>query len=514
MSFQISNLLKPEVFTHPVEQLELVETHISWVILTGQYAYKIKKPVNFGFLDFSTLEKRKNLCEQEVRLNRRLAQSVYLAVVPVTGRPEKPVVDGEGEAFEYAVKMSQFPQSAQLDHMLEAGELQLEHVDALANLVASFHQSAQVANHEQRFGDSELVKYPVDENFRQIREHLDTDEYEADLVLLEQWSDTEFIKLKDTIQQRKQDGFVRECHGDMHLRNLVWIDNQPMAFDCIEFNPSLSWIDVISEIAFLIMDLHSRNQQGLANRFLNGYLEATGDYPGLKLLHFYLSYRALVRAKVSVLRLGQTDLSEEEKQQVKTEFEQYLHLALNYIQTKKPQIILMQGFSASGKSTVSQKIIDHSSVIRIRSDVERKRLFNKINQPDSKETINEGIYNPRVSEKVYQFLSEQVQVITGSGFSVIVDAAFLKYWQREIFQQLASSLNVSYTILQLVASENVLRKRIVQRKKSVSDADLTVLEYQLDNWQPFLPNEVSSVITVDTEKNLDVNQLLKQLVLK
>jgi aminoglycoside phosphotransferase family enzyme len=321
MTFDITSMLKPEVYDHPVTNMELIETHISWIILTGDFAYKIKKPVDFGFLDFSTLEKRKNFCEQELTLNRRLAPAIYLAVVAITGTQNNPVISThnelfKGEAIEYAVKMTQFPQSSQLDNMLAAGELKAEHMDVIAEMVADFHQTVEVAGDSMEYGNKETISQPIKENFTQINEHLDTTPYADTLSALLMWSSSEFVKLKPVFEQRKTNGFIRECHGDMHLRNMVWLNTGPSAFDCIEFNPQLRWIDVISEVAFLVMDLQDRQQYQLASRFLNAYLEVTGDYAALSVLPYYLCYRALVRAKVNALRLEQKNILEEERKQI------------------------------------------------------------------------------------------------------------------------------------------------------------------------------------------------------
>jgi aminoglycoside phosphotransferase family enzyme/predicted kinase len=511
MTFDIASLLTPAVYNHPVESLELIETHISWVILTGDFVYKIKKPVNFGFLDFSTLEKRQNFCEQELALNRRLAPDIYLDVVSISGTPDKPVINGGGDAFEYAVKMAQFPQSAQLDHMLAAGQLKIEHMNAIAGMVADFHQAVEVADEAMDYGNSEAVYQPVEENFRQIAEHLDTAPYADTLGMLRSWSQSAFIKLKPVFEQRKGDGFVRECHGDMHLRNLVWLDGKPLAFDCIEFNPQLRWIDVISEVAFLVMDLQDRQQPQLANRFLNSYIEATGDYAGLLVLPYYLCYRAMVRAKVDVLRLQQKNITVEEQVQAVAEFESYLELAMVYTRPLSPKLIIMRGLSASGKSTVSQQLLDVMGLIRIRSDVERKRLFNIPLSDSASSEIDAGIYSAQASQQTYAKLLELASQVIRAGYSVIIDAAFLKHEQRKPFQELADHLSVSCIILEVTAPAEVLRQRIVQRKNDVSDADLDVLEHQLKNWQPLFKDETDKAVSVNTAQMLDIDELIDKI---
>ncbi len=507
----ISNMLQPEVYDHPAKNIKLIETHISWVILTGDFAYKIKKPVNFGFLDFSTLEKRKYFCEQELRLNRRLAADIYLDVVAITGTSEQPHVAGSTAILEYAVKMRQFPQSAQLDNMLASGELKHKHMDAIANMVANFHQSTEVAGDTSPYGSTAGIYHPVAENFQQINEHLDSKNYTDQLEVLSQWSSAAFKKLQAVMAQRKTDGFIRHCHGDMHLRNMLWLHNKAMAFDCIEFNETLSWIDVISEIAFLIMDLQHRQQQILANRFLNHYLEISGDYAGLSVLDFYLCYRALVRAKVCVLRLAQSNVTEKQHETILAEFESYLVLADNYTKPASAKLIIMRGFSASGKSTVSQQLLDKTEVIRIRSDIERKRLFNISQTNITAGEINSGMYSPQASQQTYKKLLALASGMINAGYSVIVDAAFLKYEQRELFQKLATHLSVPCTILQITAPVKVLRQRLTERTSDVSDANLSVLEHQLTNYQPLHKSETDSCISIDTTQNIDFNALINRL---
>ncbi len=512
MIFDINSMLHPEVYDHPVKSIKLIETHISWVVLTGRFAYKIKKPVNFGFLDFSTLEKRRRYCEQELHLNRRLADAIYLDVVSITGTTDKPVISKKGDAFEYAVKMAEFPQSAQLDNMLAAGELNVEHMDAIAHRVAAFHQVIPVANNAIDYGSKGCIYQPVIENFVQINQHFKKKWFTATLDKLESWSHIEFKKLESVFEQRKHSGFIRECHGDMHLRNLVWLDGKPFAFDCIEFNAALRWIDVVSDIAFLVMDLQDREQPHLANRFLNTYLESTGDYAGLSVLKFYLCYRAMVRAKVDALRLEQKNILASEEEHSLAEFSSYLELAVTYTQAVKPKLIVMRGVSASGKSTVSQQLLDATGAIRIRSDVERKRLFNMLEANASTE-INAGIYSAQASQQTYTKLLELAEAVIRSGYSVIVDAAFLDAAQRKPFYRLAGSLAVPYIILDVTAPVEVLRKRIVQRKQGVSDADLGVLEHQLANSQPLHEAEMSSVVSVNTASPLDINQLIRNIKL-
>ncbi|MDX1594699.1 MAG: phosphotransferase, partial [Gammaproteobacteria bacterium] len=292
-------------FDHPVERFEVLETHVSWVLLTGPYAYKIKKPVDLGFLDFSTLAARRHFCEEELRLNRRLAPRLYRDLVALTGSPDDPRLGGPGEPFEFAVRMVQFPQEALLDRVLTRGALTGRHVDALARMIAAFHAVAAVAGDDRPHGEPDLVFHPVRENFVQIDPLLDEPVERARLERLRDWSIQRYHASRGLLVERKAGGFVRECHGDLHLGNLLLDGEGVTAFDCLEFSPALRWIDVQSDLAFLLMDLVEHQANPFAHRLLDGYLAESGDYGGLALQPFYQVYRALVRAKVAAIRGAQ-----------------------------------------------------------------------------------------------------------------------------------------------------------------------------------------------------------------
>jgi aminoglycoside phosphotransferase family enzyme/predicted kinase len=508
----IRALLQQSCYDHPVEQIELVETHISWVLLTGEYVYKIKKPVDFGFLNFSTLERRKHYCEEELRLNQRLAHELYLAVVPIGGSPDQPILYASKGAFEYAVKMRQFPQSQQLDRVLARGELRPEQLDEVAVLLAGFHQRIQSASPAQDYGDPDHVYRPVHENFQQIAQHLPDDEQSATLQELEDWSERCFVQVRPTISQRKMAGFVRECHGDLHLSNLAWYHDAPLVFDCIEFNPNLYWIDIINDIAFLVMDLQDRGQWSLAYRLLNVYLERTGDYEGMSVLRFYLVYRAMVLAKVNAIRLAQAAGNPELIQQSRDDFLNYLNLAVRYIDRVQPMLVITRGLSASGKSVVAAELLERLGAIRIRSDVERKRLYGIDANESASASPNAGIYTPEATLKTYARLYELAGVIIEAGYPVIIDAAFLRRDERERFQQLAQQHQVSFVILDIRAPEHVLRQRISKRRNDVSDATLDVLGQQLASQELLSDDEQNHGITINTEVAVDMELLVEQVL--
>ena len=509
----IQALLKPACCRHPVRKIELVETHISWVLLTGPYAYKIKKPVNLGFLDFSTLEKRRFYCEEELRLNRRLAPSLYLEVIPITGSSSAPVLEGTGEAIEYAVKMTQFPEAVRLDRMLARGELQTAHVDLLTQELAEFHARIAVAGADRPFGDPEHVLEPVTQNFAQIRARLEAQD-QAQLRRLEIWSAMSFGELRRIFENRKHDGCVRECHGDAHLANMVWLDERVTLFDCLEFNDNLRWIDVMSELAFLVMDLDDRGRSDLARRALNAYLENTGDYAGLAVFRFYQVYRALVRAKVACIRFGQSGLSDEAKQQARAEYQGYASLAERYTQPAPAALIITHGLSGSGKTWLSQQLLEMLDAIRVRSDIERKRLHGLTPGERSGSGIDSGIYSSDASQRTYARLAELATMILHAGHSVIVDAAFLQRTQRDQLSAVADQEQTPFVILDMQTPESTLRERLQQRvrqKNEASEAGLTVLERQLATWEPLSDDEQGHTLIIDGNKPIHVTELALQL---
>ena len=504
----IEAMLRPDFYDYPVDQCQLIETHISWVILTGKYAYKIKKPVDFGFLDFSTLEKRHYCCQEELRLNGRSTSSLYLNVLAITRDNNHLTLEGTGEPVEYAIKMAQFPQQAQFDRLLASGELQPWHIDQTAQMLAHFHQQIAVTNSQSSYGTPEAVNYPVLENFMQIREQ-DVDQHSLDILSqIEQWSQSSYVQLLDEFSRRKTQGFIRECHGDLHLPNLAWVEGEPVAFDCIEFNPNLRWIDVMNDTAFLVMDLQQRKQPLLARRFLNTYLEYSGDYAGLKVLRFYLCYRAVVRAKIAALRLQQAGIEAQERDSISREFTDYLQLAWSYTQSLPPKLIITRGVSASGKSTVSQQLLENLPAIRIRSDIERKRLSGLWPESQHEEKLQQNIYSAEITLQTYDILLQQAAKILDAGYTVIVDATFLKPQQRQLFQQLAADKQAAFVILELAALPETLRQRIQSRKTDISDADLRVLEQQLSQYQPLSQEEIAAAVEINTEKPLNLNRVM------
>lgn len=473
----------------------VIETHISWVLLTGDYAYKIKKSVDFGFLDFSTLEKRKFCCDEELRLNRRLASDLYIGVIPITGSVSKPQLEGNGPIVEYAVKMKQFAAGQLLSNRAEQQKLSLDEIDQLARLIAGFHEQSEVADINSPYGDGSDINHWFMENFAHIEPLLSEDRQRLQLQLIKQWGEKTWHELAGLLRQRKQQGYIREVHGDLHLANIVLIDGRVVPFDCIEFNPMLRWIDLMSELAYICVDLLSLNYASYAYRLLNLYLQHTGDYNGLRLFRYYSIYRALVRAKVTLLRAVQ------EQGCINGVDKHSLFFDLAEQHTKKPvaMLIITHGYSCAGKSTYSSRLAEHIGAIQIRSDVERKRLFKLPALSQNHSDIGQGMYSPQADELTYQRLKILAQTVLDAGFSVIIDATFLMHWQRELFNQFAISRKVPFLIVNIVATEQELCRRVGRRRNDVSEATVSVVKNQLLTAQPLTEQEQQSAFIVDSE---------------
>lgn len=471
--------------------IKLVETHISWVLLAGRYAYKIKKAVKLEFLDFSSLQARRLYCEEELRLNRRLAPKVYLNVIAIGGSPETPVLD-EGPAIEYAVRMRRFPVSKQFDQLAVKNQLLPGHIDNLAATISQFHSNLRAVDEHSTFGTATAVHHAAQQNFVQIRLLLTSPAVVELVAALNRASENEFSACRSVFEQRLNQGFVRECHGDLHLGNIVLMGEQAVPFDGIEFNPALRWIDVISEIAFTVMDLQYHQRAGLAFRFLNAYLETTGDYAGVRVLRFYLAYRALVRAKVYAIRAAQVGLPIHEATVVQASSHNLLALAADYFVRKKPVLIITHGLPGSGKTTFSQIALERFQAIRIRSDVERKRLYAVAPLADSRAKTGINLYSAEITQQTYSRLLTLTRTLLEAGYTVIVDAAFVDQTAREPFRMLAEELKLAFVVASIHAGNETMRKRIAQRLQAgndASEADFAVLETLQQKQQPLSQQE-------------------------
>ncbi|MFP4603076.1 MAG: AAA family ATPase [Halochromatium sp.] len=538
----LADLLEPRAYPHPVEQVEALSTHISQLFLAGDFAYKLKRPVSLGFVDFSTLERRRFYCEEELRLNRRLAPQLYLDVVRVVRQDARLRIgaEGEGETIDYAVHMRRFPQQALLSKQPLDGAL----IDRLAERVADFHARLIPAPADTPYGEPEAVLAPMLDNFEPLRSAIaacetadapgapdaDDEPLAHHLRRLERWTRKRFARLRPVLEQRRRGGRIRECHGDMHRGNIVVLDGEPVIFDCIEFNPGLRWIDTMSEVAFLTMDLAESGAHGLARRLLNRYLEVSGDYAGLRLLRFYQVYRALVRAKVSAIQLLQTPpagaqgASAEAREahaeamkaraQARQEMQHYLALARGCMGRHRPQLFITHGLSGSGKTRLGHLLREQLPIIQIRSDIERKRLYGIPEQSRPPAHQDVPLYGHEASARTYARLLTLARESIAAGFSVLVDATFLGRAQRAPFLALAEELRCPCRILVLQAPMPLLRERIGARGSAgqdASDADLDVLGLQIAQREPLTEAEHRYAVFLDTSAPMQIESVLARI---
>lgn len=456
----IANLLTPICFAHPVTApIQLVETHISWVILTGEYAYKIKKPVQFPFVDYHLLSQRKYFCEQEVALNQVNAHDLYLSVVPITYQNGNYCFEGAGEPVEYAVKMRQFSDSA----LLSAQILTIPIAHALAAATHQMHRAATTVRNSP-LGEAFVIHKNIVDNFRAF----DNSEYASLLPGIEAFAAQAFTSIQSLMNVRNTIGFVRICHGDLHLGNVISEKDQLTIFDRIEFNEALMQIDLVNDYAFMAMDLW-RTDPLLAWEYLNQIVLQSGDYEGLRLLWYYLAYRAMVRAKIAYLS-HDPDL-----------IKKYISLATQFSQPKSPCLYVAVGPSGSGKSTKLLALMRQQGGIILSSDQERLRRGFSV----------EERYSPTASKWVYDYLAEQAEILLQAGITTYLDATHLRYTQRERLLLLAIKLHVPCYFVVCNHPTEVLRSRIEQRltEHSVSEATVAVLEQQLKEFEPLRDDE-------------------------
>jgi aminoglycoside phosphotransferase family enzyme/adenylate kinase family enzyme len=505
----IASLLKPGAFPHPVASPKLLETHISWVILTGTYAYKIKKSIKLDFLDFSTLRQRRHFCEEELRLNRRTAPQLYLDVVPICGSEDKPEVSGEGRVIEYALKMHQFRQSAQLDKQLDAGFLNENDMRDLAATVGAYHQDAARLDFS---GDQDAVRQvsaPQLDNFPPINAVTDMKSTRR----IQDWTLRSLRDLEQTLIERHKSGYVRECHGDLHLANLVRLPSGIVAFDCVEFSAALRNIDVISDVAFLAMDLVARARQDLAGIFVNRYLEYTGDYSGMSVFGLYFVYHCMIRAKVAAVRSDERRDAAERDQDI-AQLKHYLGVAVRWIKQPPPIVVGMHGFSGSGKTWLSTQLMSELPAIRVRSDIERKRRLDLAETASSDSQPGRGAYTAHARADIYESMLAIIDGLIEARYNVIADASFLRRTDRRLLEALAERKGVAMVWIDVSADNDELLRRLQHRtaaRDDASEADTAVLDYQYEHADPLTAAETERTVFVETDRQVDPGAIIKSI---
>jgi len=475
MPLHIEAFYRPDAYPHPVEHVEMIQTHASWVFLTGAWAYKFKKPVDFGFMDFSTLEKRRYFCQQELTLNRRLAPALYLDVLPVYQHAQSFNLLGPGDIVDYCLKMVQFDQADLLDQKLAHHELEPQWMDVLASDVAGFHARAAI-NNGSDIDHATLLDHHIRNNLAVAAEHQPLAITPATLQTLSAFTHSTVREKRADLMQRQHDRHVRDCHGDLHFRNITLIDDHPTLFDCIEFNDAYRIIDTMNDIAFLVMDCDAHARPDLGMRFLSRYLEQSGDYAGLNLLPLYLFYRAGVRGKVACILAD--ELPNQQQSPQWQEAQRYFELAASYCRTSSPTLFAIGGLSGSGKSHLALRGCGRERAIIIRSDATRKRIAANSSDLD--------LYGQAMHIRTYSAMFDAARICLNAGFSVILDATFLHPDSRRQLKELAGECAVPMQFYWLDIKIDILRDNIRRRQQSghdISDADLRVLDLQLAEYQ-------------------------------
>ena len=458
----------------------LIETHVSWIVISGRYAYKIKKALYLDFLDYSDLATRHFYCREEIRLNRRTAPEIYLDVIQIGGDRQAPRLRAD-PPLEYAVRMRSFENDRQLDRLLGRDGLEVSHIDGLADTVAGFHASLPSLPEDAGNGRDEADDTRLElmaENLQEVRKRLVNPE---DIVLweaLKQAQIAEFMACRDRFVRRRRDGFFRECHGDLHMGNLVEIGEKIVLFDGIDFNPEYRWMDVMNDVAFAFMDLLYYGKRAFAWRFLNRYLEKTGDYDGVALLRFYASCHAVVRAKVRLIRLSQDGTPVASDDTVR----RYMSLARDLLIQRRPALVITMGLPGAGKSVLAQMAVGELSGICLRSDIERKRS-----------AVDDALrYSEQSKQQVYEDLLAKADILLAAGMTVIVDAAFLRHSRRVLFAELAKKRSAPFAIVSVVASPDTLYRRLAERQRlgnDPSEAGPDVLPLLANSMEALSPDE-------------------------
>ncbi len=511
----LATLLDSRAYPHPVDTVVLIETHISWVLLAGEFAYKIKRPILYPFVDQRSLDRRRLLCHEELRLNRRLAAPIYLDVVEVRSGSGQARIGGDGEIIEYAVRMRRFDPEQQLDRLLERHDIEPRELEIFGQRLALFHAQAAVAGESEHWGTADQVRELVLKNWREAAEASAVLDARPAIAALGGSLEQRLDAGRNDLASRWQGGFVRECHGDLHTRNIARLQHELIAFDCAEFEPSFRWIDVADEMALLLVDLEARGAPGHAHAVWNGWLERSGDYPAHRILDLYKAHRALVRAKVAALSFSQSD-SDRQRKALRAEHGRLIACAGKALRPRTPALLLMCGLSGSGKTWLARQVALGTGMVHVRSDVERKRLAGlEPGQHLSPGTPAKGLYAAQATARVYDHLLVCAKDVLCSGYQALIDATFMRRQQRQLFAALARSMGLRAIIVLCRSDPAVLRARLRSRTLSASDAsdaDESVLQWQLQNFEPFSADEDFDVIEADTSRHDIAAQVRSQLL--
>lgn len=509
---RLPELLKARAYPHPAPDVCLIETHISWVLLAGAYAYKLRKPVDYGFLDFTTPEKRRADCEAEVRLNRRLCPDLYLGTVDIVERDGQLCIGGPGQAIEPAVQMRRLPESGMLPALLDRGMADERLMDRLATRLAEFHDLAATGAGVDEHASPAALRTNWTENFSQTDIFVGRTIHAALRNDIRAYVDDFLARHHELFERRVHEGHIRDGHGDLHAGSVCVMGRRLYLFDCIEFNALFRCADVAAEVAFLAMDLDHLARADLSHAFVDAYVRRTRDADVMTLLNFYKCYRAYVRGKVLSFRLDEPGLAGADAEQVTREASAYFDLAWAYTRpAAAPVLLITMGLPASGKTTVARALARRLGLVHLSSDVERKRLAGLRRTTHRADPFERGLYSRAMSRRTYTALKRQAARWLRKGQSVVLDATYGQPAERAAVRQIARRCGARLVVVVCQADEAVLRARLAARAVDptrVSDA-------RLELWPALRaafnqPTELADVLTVDT--TLPLQQVVDQVL--
>lgn len=490
----LKSLLKPEAYTEPTTRVEMVQTHVSWIFLTDSHAYKIKKPVDFGFLNFSTIDRRRFYCNEEVKYNRRLCPDIYEGVVELRETPGGVAFHGNGPLVDYAVKMKRLPADRMLDQLVTRNEVSPADIHEISRVIAEFHRNAPTSTTIAAYGKLDRILFNCQENFEQTTAFEDTTLPASERELIRNWVSGFAREQAELFSQRIKQGFIRECDGDIHLENICLVDRKVFIFDCIEFNERFRCCDTAADVAFLLMDLDFHGRHDLAQEAISSYLKASGDSGMLGLIDFYMIYRAFVRGKVESLQMNDTGLGQQERDRARTKAIRYFRLARGYIERRRlqPTLFITCGLMGSGKSTAAAQLSFELGISVFNSDTTRKQMAGI--QPESRvsEPFQQGLYSRQASLATYDELRRLASIELAAGQSVIIDACFTRAEERRFCAELAGRHGAAFVILHVSCNESENLRRLTERSesgRSISDGRAELLSSQRLEFETPLEDE-------------------------
>jgi aminoglycoside phosphotransferase family enzyme/predicted kinase len=500
----VKALLKPEAYPEKPGKIELVQTQMSFVFLTKEFVYKVKKAVDLGYLDYTTLDKRNFYCQKELELNRRLCPEAYLGVVPITQDRGAIRIGGRGEAIEYAVRMRRLPQKAMMDVLLANDGVSVEMITGVAQKLAAFHQKAETNAEISAFGEIKAVTRNTDENFDQTEKYIGRTISKDNYQRIKNYTNSFVGENAPLFNKRIKEGRIRDCHGDLHAAHICFADDICI-YDCIEFNDRFRYCDVASEMAFLAMDLDHYGRADLSRSLVNAYVDESGDKELLELLGFYKGYRAYVRGKVESFKLDDPYISKGEKEKTLEVAASYFDLARAYTRSK-PVLFITVGLVGTGKSTLAKALAGRLGLAVISSDITRKQLTGVPLTEHRFEGFDGGIYSAELSRRTYDKLFSGAGDILSDGGSVVLDASFIRAEERLKAKRLAQEAGADFFIIECTLDEENIKRRLEGRLKegTVSDGRWEVYKPQKKAFDPVKESPQRHAI-VDTSRPLGEN---------